>query len=115
MSANDLSTDAGCRAVITDAQQHMGGIDVLVLNHIVGFWGYWGAVGDDPLAALDWYTRINYYSYVLLATYGLDMLKASSGSIAIVSSLAGRMGLPRVAPYSATKHALRRFISPPWV
>lgn len=107
-SAQDLSKAENCQAVIDDAAKYMGGIDTLILNHIVGFWGSWGAV-EDPAATLDFYTRINFHSYVLLTTYALDMLEESRGSIAVISSLAGKMGLPRVAPYAATKHALHGF------
>lgn len=48
-------------------------------------------------------------SYIYLATYALPHLEASHGALSVVSSGAGQMGLPKVAPYAATKHALRKW------
>jgi short-subunit dehydrogenase len=39
----------------------------------------------------------------------MPWLEASRGRLVVVSSAAGKLGLPRVAPYAATKHALHGF------
>jgi NAD(P)-dependent dehydrogenase (short-subunit alcohol dehydrogenase family) len=50
---------------------------------------------------------VNTFSYINAATLALPHLEKTGGSIIVVSSAAGKQGMPLVAPYSATKHALR--------
>jgi corticosteroid 11-beta-dehydrogenase isozyme 1 len=85
---------------------HLGGIDTLILNHIVGYWGNWGLAGQPAL--LRNIIAVNTLSYIYIASNALPFLTQSNGTIAVVSSLAGVIGLPKVAPYSASKHALRK-------
>ena len=51
---------------------------------------------------------VNTMSYIQAATLALPALTESHGSILVVSSAAGKMGMPFVAPYAASKHALRK-------
>jgi NAD(P)-dependent dehydrogenase (short-subunit alcohol dehydrogenase family) len=37
----DLGTEAGVESAITTSLSQLGGIDILVLNHIIGFFGSW--------------------------------------------------------------------------
>ena len=46
------------------------------------------------------------YIYMYISSYALPALAESGGRIIAVGSAAGRQGLPRVAPYSASKHAV---------
>ena len=107
ISASDLTKDEGIEAVISSARSDLGGLDHLILNHVVGYWGKWTEEAD-PANTLDFLTRINFRSYALLATKAMPMLTNSNGAIAVVSSFGGKMGLPRIVPYAATKHALRK-------
>ena len=56
---------------------------------------------------------VNTVSYIALASALLPRLARSSWSygpsLVVVSSAAGVVGLPKVAPYAATKHALHGF------
>ena len=114
--ATDLSTQSGSKAMVAAAEQAMGGIDVLILNHIIGMYEDWAAkIMDghhkDTLSSdLDWVDKlfkVNILSYIYISSYALPALsKSGSGRIIAVGSAAGRQGLPRVAPYSATKHAV---------
>ena len=56
------------------------------------------------LAALRQTFDVNTFSFIALATAALPDLEASHGAIVAVSSMAGKMGLPAVAAYSASKH-----------
>jgi corticosteroid 11-beta-dehydrogenase isozyme 1 len=128
--AADLSMDveATGRAVIDAAVRELGGLDVLVLNHIMSSGGAaysrGGWLADPNMTTLRATLETNTLSYIALATAALPALRASSsssssssspppsgggGSIIVVSSLAGKMGLPAVAAYSASKHALHGF------
>eukprot|EP00937_MAST-01D_sp_MAST-1D-sp2_P002498 g2498.t1 len=106
---SDLSTEEGCRVFAAAAVDRLGGgLDVLVLNHVAGMYKRWGQIGE-PLPLIRRLLDVNYLSFVYLAEYTRAALARSSGSIVVVSSLAGRVGLPKVAPYAATKRALHGF------
>lgn len=105
--AVDFADEEQCRQFIERSVQLLGGLDVLVLNHIIGYWGHWGIAGR--LDTLHQLLQVNTVSHIVLATHALPHLEQAGGSVAVVSSLAGRMGLPKVAPYAASKHALHGF------
>jgi NAD(P)-dependent dehydrogenase (short-subunit alcohol dehydrogenase family) len=104
----DFSNQTATEHAIQEAAKALGGIDVLVLNHIVGYFDSWavpsGRLSSDALANL---FAVNTLSYITAATAALPHLEESRGSISVVSSAAAKMGMPMVAPYSASKHALR--------
>lgn len=115
----DLSDVEGCGAkVISAAKAELGGLDILILNHIVnsgsaydsrGWLAAGGGEWKQQLAILRETFDVNTFSFVALATAALPELEASSGALVAVSSMAGKMGLPAVAVYSASKHALHGF------
>jgi NAD(P)-dependent dehydrogenase (short-subunit alcohol dehydrogenase family) len=100
-----------------------GGIDILVLNHIIGFFDPWAipstappGASPDNIQKLKQVIDVNALSYMYLATFALPHLRRSpiqadgyGGSVIVVSSMAGKMGMSHVAPYSASKHALNGF------
>ena len=85
----------------------MGTIDIIVLNHLMPYYGRWTA--DSDLAKVPQYFAVNTISYINIATLLLPELQKTNGSIIVISSFTGVLGLPRVAPYSANKHALHGF------
>uniref|UniRef100_A0A8D2MV75 11-beta-hydroxysteroid dehydrogenase 1 n=1 Tax=Zonotrichia albicollis TaxID=44394 RepID=A0A8D2MV75_ZONAL len=85
-----------------------GGLDMLILNHVgASYFGFF----DGDVEHVRKLLEINFLSYVAMATSALPMLKESEGSIVVVSSMAGKVGFPFTAPYSATKFALDGFFS----
>jgi corticosteroid 11-beta-dehydrogenase isozyme 1 len=112
----DLSTKEGSKSMVDFATKSMGGVDVLVLNHIIGMYDDWAGTimtahkegkVDQQLDWVDRLFRVNILSYIYISTYALPELgKSGSGRIIAVGSMAGRQGLARVAPYSSTKHAM---------
>ncbi|XP_075709838.1 11-beta-hydroxysteroid dehydrogenase 1 [Rhinoderma darwinii] len=94
--------------VVHEAERLFGGLDMLILNHI-GYTYFNFFDGDvDHIRKL---LEINFLSYATMTVEALPMLKASSGNIVVVSSLAGKVGLPLTVPYSTTKFALDGFFS----
>ena len=100
------------------ARQQLGGMDALILNHIMNSGeaydsrGWLGAGGGDwqrQLAIVRQTFDVNTFSFMSLATAALPELEATGGAIVVVSSMAGKMGLPAVAAYSSSKHALHGF------
>ncbi|NXD77730.1 DHI1 dehydrogenase, partial [Halcyon senegalensis] len=94
--------------VVKEAENTWGGLDMLILNHI-GFshFNYFNGDVEHVRKLLE----TNFLSYVAMTVSALPMLKESNGSIVVVSSMAGKTGVPFVAPYSATKFALDGFFS----
>jgi short-subunit dehydrogenase len=91
----DLSTQEGVDLFWTEAKAKLGGVDVLIL--------------------LERLLRVNTLAYAQLAMLALDSTlprenAAEAGlAIVVVSSAGGKVGLPRIAPYAACKHALHGF------
>ena len=72
-----------------EAETKLGGIDYLVLNHIIIIpLGMWKG-STDNLTKMDKIVDVNYKSYVHLTSHALPLLEKSQGSIVVVSSLAG--------------------------
>jgi NAD(P)-dependent dehydrogenase (short-subunit alcohol dehydrogenase family) len=101
--------------LIEKSTERFGGIDVLVLNHIIGMYEDWAArlmrahaskTIEDDMDFVDKMFAVNSLSYIYLSSYALPALAKSQGRIMAVGSAAGKQGLPRVAPYSATKHSI---------
>lgn len=122
----DLSSESAAAAVIAEASAKMSGgvFDILVLNHIIGFWGHWEeqwkstsngshyGISSPPLSdTVSKIVDVNSLSYVYLSTHAIPVLAATNGSIVVVSSLAGRVGLPKVSIYSGSKHFLTGFFN----
>ena len=73
------------------AEDKLGSIDYLVLNHILNIdMGQWRGSSLN-LTLLQSILDVNFKAYVHLASYALPALEKSSGSIIIMSSLAGEL------------------------
>ncbi|NWS96995.1 DHI1 dehydrogenase, partial [Mionectes macconnelli] len=94
--------------VVREAENTWGGLDMLILNHIGhSNFNYF----DGNVEQVRRLMETNFLSYVAMTTSALSMLKESEGSIVVVSSVAGKVGSPLSASYSATKFALDGFFS----
>ncbi|KAM5202748.1 11-beta-hydroxysteroid dehydrogenase 1-like isoform 5-T5 [Hipposideros larvatus] len=93
---------------VAKAGKLMGGLDMLILNHITSA-SLEPFIDDVHLVRKS--MEVNFLSYVVLSVAALPMLKESNGSIVVVSSVAGKIANPLVAPYSASKFALDGFFS----
>ncbi|NWH75137.1 DHI1 dehydrogenase, partial [Piaya cayana] len=95
-------------AVVKEAENTWGGLDMLILNHIgESQFSYFNGDINQVRKLLE----INFLSFVAMTVSALPMLKESEGSIVVVSSLAGKISSPFATPYSATKFALDGFYS----
>ncbi|KAM9331329.1 hydroxysteroid 11-beta-dehydrogenase 1-like protein [Gastrophryne carolinensis] len=102
----DMGSSDDRERVMEHALTTLGGLDYLVLNHI----------GSSPFQMWEgdvnhtrWLMEVNFISYVHLATMALPSLRKSSGSIIVLSSLAGKVATPYTSSYGATKFALNGF------
>jgi corticosteroid 11-beta-dehydrogenase isozyme 1 len=112
----DFSDESGASAAIDAVLSSGGGsLDLLVLNHIVGYFGNWvddmvvdyrsAEIGERVETVLG----VNCHSYIYLASRALPILGESDGRIVVVSSAAGRVGVPHTSVYSASKHCVEGF------
>lgn len=109
--AADMANSTAVDYVLQEAVRRMGGLDVLVLNHIsphpLSPW----LTSDRKQELLDTLMEVNFKSYVRLATAAMPHLEKSAGAIIVMSSIAGKVGIPYTAAYCATKYALYGFFS----
>ncbi|KAK2153429.1 hypothetical protein LSH36_297g00030 [Paralvinella palmiformis] len=107
----DMEDYRSAHAVIEKAEQLLGGLDFLILNHIMASpLGEWHGSAKN-LTLLDKIFDINFKAYVHLTSHALPMLEKGNGSIVVVTSIAGRISQPYVISYSASKFALDGFYS----
>lgn len=103
----DLADEAGASRVVQEVLRRAGRIDVLVNNA-----GYakLGAVEDLPRADLRHQFEVNVFGAMQLCREVLPAMRTQrSGRIVNVSSLAGKLSLPLMGAYCASKFALEAF------
>lgn len=106
----DMGYEEDRERVARETVQRLGGLDYLVLNHVTATTGFWLGTSEN-VTALRRALSVNFFAYVDLASRLLPALTKSGGSIGVVSSVAGTVGFPILAPYSATKFAIQGFFS----
>jgi NAD(P)-dependent dehydrogenase (short-subunit alcohol dehydrogenase family) len=102
--ALDVTDPGSVRAAVDAVLARAGRIDALVNN--AGY-GQYGAV--EEVSAEEWRAQfdVNLFGAIEATRAVLPAMRAAgSGTIVMVSSVAGKVAIPFAAPYSATKHAL---------
>jgi len=103
----DLANAESCDAVVAQALDRLGRIDVLVNNAGVGAFA---ALQDLSVAEIDQVLDVNERAPILITRAVLPhMIERGSGSIVSMSSAAAKFGYADLAPYSASKAALIGF------
>lgn len=106
----DMAVAADRARLVSETERLLGGLDHLILNHAVFNFHDWTGAPEN-MTTLGRYMEIDFVSYVDVASRALSMLQSSRGNVGVVSSLAGKMGVAKSAPYSAAKHALQGFFA----
>ncbi len=98
--------DPGCpRRTVQNAARALGALDVLVSNAGAGWCGPFAAMTD---AEIDSLLDVNLRAAAHLVHAALDYLRPGAGHVVFVGSIAGEVGVPGEAWYSATKAGIGR-------
>jgi NAD(P)-dependent dehydrogenase (short-subunit alcohol dehydrogenase family) len=101
----DVTSSASCRAAVSSAVERFGGLDVLL----------YGAADNEPTASVveldeaawDRVIRVNLTGAFLMAKAAIPpMVARGGGSVILIASQLGRVGMPGRPAYCATKGAL---------
>ncbi|OCT14635.1 oxidoreductase [Paenibacillus pectinilyticus] len=105
--AMDVTKTEEVHEVVQQIIAEFGRIDILINN--AGF-GIFESFVDAPLAHFEEMMDVNYLGLVRCTQAVLPhMLKAGSGHIVNIASMAGKIGSAKSTGYSATKHAVLGF------
>jgi 3-dehydrosphinganine reductase len=105
--ALDIAEPAQIEAAVAPVLAQLGGLDVLINNAGIT---YPAAFVDTPRDVVEQIMRINFSGTVDVTRAFLPaMIAGGRGQIAIVSSLAGVLGIYGFSAYAASKFALRGF------
>lgn len=98
--------DPGCpRRTVEAAARALGALDVLVSNAGAGWYGPFASM---PEAEIDSLLDVNLRAAAHLVHAALDYLRSGTGHVVFVGSIAGEVGVPGEAWYSATKAGIGR-------
>lgn len=99
----DLTDPQSMGQIVQTLTSSVERLDVLINNAGVGHYDDWEHMSDEQLRSG---MELNFFSVVTLTRLLLPLLKQSGGSIVNVASVAGKMPVPMMGAYCATKYAL---------
>lgn len=104
ITAGDLTSEETRRRVVERTLERFGAIDILINNAGVGLYLHsWSA----PLEEARYLMEVNYFAPLAMIQLVTPHLRARhSGMIVNVASIGGKMTLPWMTLYSASKYAL---------
>jgi short-subunit dehydrogenase len=99
----DVADAAEVAGAVGRVEEALGPVDVVVANAGIGAYGPFASTDADEIERL---TRVNWLGTAHVVRAVLPgMVERRRGHVAVVASVAGRMGAPFEALYSATKFA----------
>jgi short-subunit dehydrogenase len=104
--AANLADPDECVRVVAAHAERLGGMNVLV--HSAGI-GIGGSFGDQDTKRIGLQLDVNLRATMIVTREALPLLRASSGQIVTLASIAGTIPTPGLAVYGATKAALISF------
>ena len=104
----DVTVEEDCKNLIEETIKKFGRIDILINNAGISMRA---AFIDLDLDVIKRLMDTNFWGTVYCTKYALPYLLESKGSVVGVISTAGYLGLPGRTGYSASKFAIRGFLS----
>jgi short-subunit dehydrogenase len=103
----DVTDAEGRRRMVQAAEQHFGGLDVLVNNAGIGATGHFADAGPERLRKI---MEVNFFGLTETTRVFLPLLKqGKTPAVLNISSIAGKRGIPARSEYSASKFAVQGF------
>jgi short-subunit dehydrogenase len=104
LTAGDVTSDSDRRRIVDRTLERFGALDILINNAGAGLYmPSWNA----PLEEARWLMELNFFAVLALTQLVTPHMRAHrNGMIVNVSSLAGKVPLPWMTLYSASKYAL---------
>lgn len=104
-SIADSTDEAATAAAVTRTVERFGGLDILIAN--AGTEGVLKPIEALTVADFNDTLQTNVIGVWLAMKHAVEPMKArGGGSIVALSSIAGQIGFPAMAPYIASKHAV---------
>ena len=103
----DVSLESNCKRLIELTIEKYGRIDVMINNAGISMRALFN---DMDLGVMHRLMDVNFFGTVYCTKYALPYLLETKGSLVGVISIAGYVGLPARAAYSASKFAVRGFL-----
>ncbi|MFV0345741.1 MAG: SDR family oxidoreductase [Bacteroidales bacterium] len=103
----DVTSELDCKDLINRTLDRFHGIDILVNNAGISMRALFM---DTDINVMKQLMDVNFWGTVYCTHYALPHLIESSGSVVGINSIAGFIGLPGRAGYSASKFAMRGFL-----
>ncbi len=101
----DAVDEAATKASVEATVEAFGGLDILLAN--AGTEGNFAPIQNLTMEEFESVLRTNVIGVWLSMKYAVEpMMKRGGGSMIALSSIAGRIGFPTMAPYIASKHAV---------
>ncbi|AMK19908.1 MULTISPECIES: SDR family NAD(P)-dependent oxidoreductase [Sphingobium] len=103
---HDVTDESRWQAVTAEVARRFGQIDILVNNAGIVFWG--GSILEIEKADFDRLYNVNLLgAWLGIKHVAPSMIRSGGGSIVNICSISGMTGLNGIAPYAASKWALR--------
>ncbi len=102
----DLTKKENFEKIIDETVKNFNRMDVLINNAGIGLYESWENTKDEDLRYL---FELNFFSVVNLTKACIPYLKENRGTIINVSSVAGKLYVPFMGGYCASKYALNAF------
>ncbi|PAA92258.1 hypothetical protein BOX15_Mlig012143g2 [Macrostomum lignano] len=107
----DMSVVGQADEVVNWAAKAMGGLDIVIVNHVSTyvFETLHSVVSRLRSGELQKSMQVDLFSYAETALAAIPILERTSGSLVLVSSVAGRMPVPYFFQYASAKASLEGF------
>jgi short-subunit dehydrogenase len=103
----DVTDAEGRQRMVQAAEQHFGGLDVLINNAGIGATGHFADAGPERLRKI---MEVNFFGLTETTRACLPLLKqGKTPAVVNISSIAGKRGIPARSEYSASKFAVQGF------
>lgn len=99
----DITRPEERRSVLEQILDEQGHLDVLINNAGVGIGGFLEELSEDELRFV---FEVNFFALWALSKECIPLLRETKGALVMISSLSGRMALPALGSYCASKFAL---------